>query len=1095
MSDSEEETDTRGRGVEDEAEEASSDELSGSGSDEPEGEDTAERSGEEEEEDIEEYYKRNSLNQRPPKKKKKRNQTGFILDEADVNTDDEDEEDEAEDGYEKARHELDERNAMMEKQTEHARKARAFMEEVERGDAANLGRYFSEKYANVRAEVDEEEVLPEVSQQALLPGVKDPNLWLVRCNMGREKETCLLLMRKFLAMESQAQRGEAENGEEGAAPPEPLQIKSVVAVEGLKGYIYVEAYKQQHVKQAIANINALDRGQWKQAMVPIHEMVDVLRVVKDSQMIKKGSWVRLKRTVFRGDLAQVMRFDPQNNTVDLKLIPRIDYTKFRGIMRESNTGKRKLNNNNRPPQKLFDPEKIKKIGGEYARDGDTIIFEGNRYSTKGFLYKQFRMNAIVTDGVEPGVAELEKFEESVHSIEVNAISSKGEIKQNLAVGDNVQVIEGDLKNLEGKIVKIENGKATMMPKHEDLKDALEFSLGELCKCFKEGDHVKVISGAHEGDTGLIVRVDEDWIVVLSDLSRNEMKVLPRDMQLCSDMSSGVDSAGIHQLGDLVKIDASKVGVIVRVEKEHFRVLDNMGKVEHLPHQAVQKMKYPKHNNALDCDDNQLKAGNIVEISEGRREPYKGKICYLFKNAAFISVKDLTENAGFMVCKPRRLKLSGTDAPIPVGQGAMPMEQPGYMSPKLSSPSHPSQAHKKGVAFSPGQTMHGQMMLKRDTSLIGQTIRITRGPYKSYVGIVKDATDALARVELHTSCQTISVDKSRIALLNQPKGGATDARVSTPAYNLAKTPSYMTHGSRTPMHGGMTPSYGAMTPSYGSMTPSHEFGNRTPHYGSMTPAHDGSMTPGRANAWDPTNPNTPARFNEFEYSFDEGATSPTGHIPGTPAGAMTPGAGGMTPGYDSNHHASTLDPARTPGGNFSPFSSHHGAATPAGMSSFRGSPYATSPSAYSPAMNSPASPSYSLTSEMRTPGGGPGTGSDLDGVPHSEWVSVNIHVLDRSSGGQAVVQKILQPNEVQLKIVETGKIIQSKMTDLEPAQPAKGDIVKVLHGEKKGQILKLVNQDGPDGILQPWEPGANTPSRVPGSSMTLLPLWQLAKVVV
>ena len=156
-------------------------------------------------------------------------------------------------------------------------------------------------------------------------------------------------------------------------------------------------------------------------------------------------------------------------------------------------------------------------------------------------------------------------------------------------------------------------------------------------------------------------------------------------------------------------------------------------------------------------------------------------------------------------------------------------------------------------------MHGQMMLKRDTSLIGQTIRITRGPYKSYVGIVKDATDALARVELHTSCQTISVDKSRIALLNQPKGGATDARVSTPAYNLAKTPSYMTHGSRTPMHGGMTPSYGAMTPSYGSMTPSHEFGNRTPHYGSMTPAHDGSMTPGRANAWDPTNPNTPARY--------------------------------------------------------------------------------------------------------------------------------------------------------------------------------------------------------------------------------------------
>ena len=30
---------------------------------------------------------------------------------------------------------------------------------------------------------------------------------------------------------------------------QPLQIKSALAVEGLKGYIYVEAFKQQHMKQ------------------------------------------------------------------------------------------------------------------------------------------------------------------------------------------------------------------------------------------------------------------------------------------------------------------------------------------------------------------------------------------------------------------------------------------------------------------------------------------------------------------------------------------------------------------------------------------------------------------------------------------------------------------------------------------------------------------------------------------------------------------------------------------------------------------------------------------------------------------------------
>ena len=39
---------------------------------------------------------------------------------------------------------------------------------------------------------------------------------------------------------------------------QPLQIKSAVAVEGLKGYIYIEAYKQTHVKQV--NNNDYDDG-------------------------------------------------------------------------------------------------------------------------------------------------------------------------------------------------------------------------------------------------------------------------------------------------------------------------------------------------------------------------------------------------------------------------------------------------------------------------------------------------------------------------------------------------------------------------------------------------------------------------------------------------------------------------------------------------------------------------------------------------------------------------------------------------------------------------------------------------------------------
>ena len=45
---------------------------------------------------------------------------------------------------------------------------------------------------------------------------------------------------------------------------EPLQIKSVVAPEGVKGYIYIEAYKQTHVKQAIEGIGNLRMGLYTQ---------------------------------------------------------------------------------------------------------------------------------------------------------------------------------------------------------------------------------------------------------------------------------------------------------------------------------------------------------------------------------------------------------------------------------------------------------------------------------------------------------------------------------------------------------------------------------------------------------------------------------------------------------------------------------------------------------------------------------------------------------------------------------------------------------------------------------------------------------------
>lgn len=100
--------------------------------------------------------------------------------------------------------------------------------------------------------------------------------------------------------------------------------------------------------------------------------------------------------------------------------------------------------------------------------------------------------------------------------------SSGEITHNFIPGDVVEVCEGELIHLQGKVVSIEGNKIFMIPKHEGLKDVLDFPAHELKKHFKTGDHVKVIGGKYEGDTGLIVRVEDNTVVLFSDLTMHEV---------------------------------------------------------------------------------------------------------------------------------------------------------------------------------------------------------------------------------------------------------------------------------------------------------------------------------------------------------------------------------------------------------------------------------------------------------------------------------------------------------------------------------------------------------------------------------------------
>lgn len=55
-----------------------------------------------------------------------------------------------------------------------------------------------------------------------------------------------------------------------------------------------------------------------------------------------------------------------------------------------------------------------------------------------------------------------------------------------------------------------------------MKKTLAVNEKELCKYFEVGNHVKVVSGANEGTTGMVVKVEGHVLIILSDITKEQV---------------------------------------------------------------------------------------------------------------------------------------------------------------------------------------------------------------------------------------------------------------------------------------------------------------------------------------------------------------------------------------------------------------------------------------------------------------------------------------------------------------------------------------------------------------------------------------------
>ncbi|KAG5526316.1 hypothetical protein RHGRI_032560 [Rhododendron griersonianum] len=270
--------------------------------------------------------------------------------------------------------------------------------EDDQEDVEALERSIQARYARLsHTEYDEErQETTDVEQQALLPSGRDPKFWMVKCKTGHERGAAVCLMQKYL-----------DKGSE-------LQIRSAIALDHLKDYIYVEADKEAHVKEACKGMRLI-HGNTKITLVPIKEMTDVVSVKSKSIDLSRDTWVRVKKGDCKGDLAKVVDVNNVQQRVTVKLIPRIDLQALANKLEEREVPKKK---GFVPPARFMNVDEAREMRIRVERRYDPMTgdyFEniGGMMFKDGFLYKNVSMKSISTQNIQPTFDEFEKFRQPV----------------------------------------------------------------------------------------------------------------------------------------------------------------------------------------------------------------------------------------------------------------------------------------------------------------------------------------------------------------------------------------------------------------------------------------------------------------------------------------------------------------------------------------------------------------------------------------------------------------------------------------------------------------------------------------------------------
>ncbi|CAH8377739.1 unnamed protein product [Eruca vesicaria subsp. sativa] len=938
---------------------------------------------------------------------KKRKPSGSIFIEDDVIVDDDEEDDEdVEDGF--IEHgEADHRGEEVVHRQFHEPTFRS------RVGAEEYLDFMQEKYSKPRAQYDDDddyeggEELTAVDQQALLPSVRDPKLWMVKCAIGREREVAVCLMQKAIDRGSN------------------FKIRSVIALDHLQNYIYVEADMEAHVKEAIKGMRSIFANH-KILLVPIREMADVLSVKSKTVELARDTWVRMKLGIYKGDLAQVVDVDDVRRKVTVKLIPRIDLQHLADKQEGRPIVKKKAFV---PPPRFMNVDEARELHirverrrdrmtGDYFENIDGLLFKD------GFLYKQVSTKSISTQNVTPTFDELERFKKANENGEIDFVDMStlfaNRKKGHFMKGDEVIVIKGDLKNLKGWVEKVDEENVLIRSDTKGLHNPLAVNEKELCKYFEPGNHVKVVCGTNEGATGMVVKVEQHVLSILSDTTKQHIRVFADHVVKSAEVTNGVTKMGEYELHDLVLLSNLSFGVIIKLDNEAIQILKGVpGRTELVivKHGEI-KYKIEKRINAKDRNKNVITVKDVVRVIDGPNKGKQGPVVQIYKGVLFLHDRHNVENAGFLCAKCSSCVLVGGSNSA-ADRIVDSFSRLGNPKPPAPVPPSPRRFQRADSAGAGGRHWSGRGGRGHDL-LVGAYVKVRMGPFKGYRGRILEVKEKTVRLEHEARIVTGKLSPLHTLLVARDAIADVNENVATPSqYNM---------GSQTPLHPSRTPLHPCMTPMRDS---------------GATPIHNGMRTPMRDRAWNPYTPMSPPRDSWEDGNSGSWGTSLL-YQPASPMrtyDAATPGSG-----WDSS----------TPGRNYSD------AGTPRD---------ANAPSPYQPM--TPNSASY-LPS---TPGGQPMTpGTDLDvqspdiGGDAETWLMPGILVNVHKAGENinvGVIRDVLPDGSCVVALGDRGEgeTVMAVQNEVRLVCPRKNERVKIVGGKHRGLLAKLIGLDGSDGIVK------------------------------